>query len=95
MVTRGALERLVPVMMTATTSILGVVPLILAADQPGKEILYPLAVVIFSGLIGSTLLALVLMPIFFWTFCGPVVPKLIAKSEEESIYWEADLQREE
>ena len=53
MVTRGALERLVPVMMTATTSILGVVPLILAADQPGKEILYPLAVVIFSGLIGS------------------------------------------
>ena len=95
MVTRGALERLVPVMMTATTSILGVVPLILAADQPGKEILYPLAVVIFSGLIGSTLLALVLMPVFFWTFCGPVVPKLIATSEEESIYWEANLQRGE
>jgi len=51
--------------------------------------------VIFSGLVGSTLLALVLMPVFFWTFCGPVVPKLIAKSEEESIYWEADLHREE
>jgi len=56
---------------------------------------YPLAVVIFSGLIGSTLLALVLMPVFFWTFCGPVVPKLIATSEEESNYWEADLHREE
>ncbi len=76
MVKRGALVRLVPVMMTATISILGVVPLILAADQPGKEILYPLAVVIYSGLIGSTLLALVLMPEFFWTFCGPVVLKL-------------------
>jgi len=56
---------------------------------------YPLAVVIFSGLIGSTLLALALMPVFFWTFCGPVVPKQIATSEEESIYWEADLRREE
>ncbi len=85
LVIRGALERLVPVLMTAVTSILGVIPLIIAADQPGKEILYPLAVVIFSGLIGSTFLSLVLMPVFFWRFCGPVVPKLIERSDEATI----------
>lgn len=84
-VIRGALERLVPVLMTAITSILGVVPLMLAAGEPGKEILYPLAVVIFSGLIGSTLLSLVLMPVFFWRFCGPVVPKLLAKNDPAGI----------
>jgi len=83
MIVRGALERLVPVLMTAVTSILGVVPLILAADQPGKEILYPLAMVIFSGLIGSTLLSLILMPVYFWKFCGPIVPLLTTGSEND------------
>lgn len=86
MVIRGALERLVPVMMTAVTSILGVVPLILAAGEPGKEILYPLAVVVFSGLIGSTLLSVILMPAYFWQFCGPIIPKLITDPEDELLH---------
>lgn len=85
MVIRGALERLVPVLMTAVTSILGVVPLILAAGEPGKEILYPLAVVIFSGLIGSTLLSVILMPAYFWQFCGPIAHKLAQDSKDEGL----------
>lgn len=85
LVTRGALERLVPVLMTALTSSLGVLPLMLAAGEPGKEILYPLAVVIFSGLIGSTLLALILMPVYFWLFCEPIVPKLVEEAKEERL----------
>jgi CzcA family heavy metal efflux pump len=89
MVIRGAQERLVPVLMTAITSILGVVPIMLSAGEPGKEILYPLAVVIFSGLIGSTFLALQLMPVFFWRFCGPVVSKIIATAEDQTILGES------
>jgi multidrug efflux pump subunit AcrB len=71
--------------MTSVTSILGVIPLIMAAGQPGKEILYPLAVVIFSGLIGSTFLSLILMPVFFWRFCGPVVPQLTGIRDEATL----------
>jgi CzcA family heavy metal efflux pump len=62
---RGALERLVPVMMTALTAGLALVPLLLAHDAPGKELLYPVAVVIFGGLISSTLIDLILTPALF------------------------------
>jgi CzcA family heavy metal efflux pump len=84
LVVRGALERLVPVLMTALTSSLAVIPLMLDAGAPGKEILYPLAVVIFSGLIGSTLLALILMPVYFWQFCGPIAHKLASQEEGDN-----------
>lgn len=88
MIIRGALERLVPVLMTAVTSILGVVPLVMSAGEPGKEILYPLAVVIFSGLIGSTLLALIMMPAYFWRFCGPIVPLILEDRNEDELFGE-------
>jgi CzcA family heavy metal efflux pump len=68
MVIRGTKERLVPVLMTALAAGIGLIPLVLAADQPGKEILHPVAVVIVGGLITSTLLGLVVTPTVFFTF---------------------------
>jgi HME family heavy-metal exporter len=68
MIIRGSLERLTPVLMTALTAALALLPLLFAADAPGKEILHPVAVVIFGGLISSTLLDTVLTPLMFWLF---------------------------
>ena len=68
MVIRGTKERLVPVLMTALSAGIGLIPLVLAADQPGKEILHPVAVVIVGGLVTSTLLGLGVTPTVFFTF---------------------------
>jgi Cu/Ag efflux pump CusA len=68
MVIRGTKERLVPVLMTALAAGIGLVPLVLAADQPGKEILHPVAVVIVGGLITSTLLNLFVVPVLYLRF---------------------------
>ncbi len=68
MVIRGTKERLVPVLMTALSAGIGLIPLVLAADQPGKEILHPVAVVIVGGLMTSTLLGLAVTPAVFFTF---------------------------
>ncbi|HKY01035.1 MAG TPA: efflux RND transporter permease subunit [Burkholderiales bacterium] len=65
MIVRGSLERLSPVLMTALVAAFALTPLLLAADAPGKEILHPVAVVIFGGLISSTLLDTVLTPLVF------------------------------
>jgi CzcA family heavy metal efflux pump len=66
MIIRGTLERLVPVLMTALSAGIGLIPLVLAADQPGKEILHPVAVVIVGGLISSTFLDMAITPAMFW-----------------------------
>ncbi|HWB03381.1 MAG TPA: efflux RND transporter permease subunit [Verrucomicrobiales bacterium] len=68
MIIRGTKERLVPVLMTALSAGIGLIPLVLAADQPGKEILHPVAVVIVGGLVTSTLLGLAVTPAVFYTF---------------------------
>lgn len=77
MIYRGTQERLVPVLMTALTAMLALSPLILAADQPGKEILNPVAVVIFSGLFSSTALNLIVTPVVFWMFGRKPIQNLI------------------
>jgi len=68
MVVRGTRERLVPVLMTALSAGIGLLPFVLAANQPGKEILHPVAVVICGGLVTSTLLGLGVTPAVFLTF---------------------------
>lgn len=82
MITRGTQERLVPVLMTALTAALALVPLILAAGQPGREILHPVAVVIFSGLFSSTLLNLVITPVIFWKFSQKSIVKILPEAIE-------------
>ena len=76
MLYRGSAERLVPVLMTALTAILALTPILLGANQPGKEILHPVAVVIFSGLFSSTALNLLITPLVFWMVSKESVVKL-------------------
>ena len=68
MVERGTLERMVPVLMTALSAGIALLPFVLAANEPGKEILHPVAVVIVGGLISSTLLDFLITPLIFFKF---------------------------
>lgn len=81
MIIRGSLERLVPVMMTALTAGLSLLPLAIAADAPGKEILHPLAVVVLGGIITSTLLDQLITPAVFYKFGRPSAERIIAERE--------------
>jgi HME family heavy-metal exporter len=68
MIIRGSLERMVPVLMTALTAALALIPLTLDSQASGKEILYPVATVILGGLISSTLLDMIVTPVVFYLF---------------------------
>jgi Cu/Ag efflux pump CusA len=76
-VIEGSLDRLTPVLMTALTTILALLPLLLGPEAPGKEILYPVAVVIFGGLISSTLLDTLLTPVMFLRWGQAPVLRLV------------------
>ena len=83
MIVRGSLERLTPVLMTALVAAFALTPLLLAADAPGKEILHPVAVVIFGGLVSSTLLDTLLTPVLFWRF-GERATKRLTMADADS-----------
>ncbi len=83
MVIRGSVERLIPVLMTSLTATLGLLPLVLARGEPGKEILHPVAVVIVGGLISSTLLDMFLTPTIFYQFGRRSAEKNILSKEIE------------
>lgn len=76
MIVRGSLERLTPVLMTALVAAFALVPLMLGGDQPGKEILHPIAVVIFGGLISSTFLDTLITPIIFYRVGEKAINKI-------------------
>ncbi len=84
MIVRGSLERLVPVLMTALTAGLSLVPLAIAAGQPGKEILHPLAVVMLGGILTSTLLDQIVTPAVFYKFGKPIAERMIATRESRT-----------
>ncbi|MBY0472321.1 CusA/CzcA family heavy metal efflux RND transporter [bacterium] len=82
MVIRGSLERLVPVLMTALTAALALIPLLLSKGQPGKEILHPVAVVIVGGLLSSTLLDMFVTPTVFFRFGRHSAEKSLSEENE-------------
>lgn len=77
MIVRGSLERLTPVLMTALVAAFALTPLLFASDAPGKEILHPVAVVIFGGLVSSTVLDTLLTPLLYWRFGRQATERLI------------------
>jgi HME family heavy-metal exporter len=81
LIIRGTLERLTPVLMTALSAGLALLPLILGAGEPGKEILHPVAVTIFGGLISATLLDALVTPILFKMFGRAPLEQLINARE--------------
>ena len=66
----GSRERVIPIIMTSLTTILGLLPLVWAKDQPGGELLAPLAIVQFGGLVSATILNLLVMPATARIFSG-------------------------
>ena len=85
MILRGSLERLSPVLMTALVTAFALAPLLFEAEQPGTEVLHPVAVVIFSGLISSTLLDTFLTPAMFWLFGRKPAEALMDSKDAEAL----------
>ncbi len=75
-VLRGSLERLAPVLMTALTAGIGLIPLVVGGKKPGLEILYPVSTVILGGLVTSTFCEFLIHPGIFWKFSGKDAERL-------------------
>ncbi len=85
LIIRGALERLTPVLMTSLVAAFALLPLLVAAEAPGKEILYPVAIVIFGGLISATILDTLLTPLMFWRYGERSVRKFMHTSTSDLV----------
>ncbi|VVS96702.1 efflux RND transporter permease subunit [Rhizobium sp. EC-SD404] len=86
LVVRGSLERLTPVLMTALSAGVALMPLMIDPSAPGKEILHPVAVTIFGGLVSSTLLDTFLTPVLFLRYGEKSLKRLVdaARVERET-----------
>ena len=83
LIIRGSLERLTPVLMTALAAGVALVPLMIGAGEPGKEILNPVAVTIFGGLISSTLLDTFLTPVLFLRYGRKSLERLVDAARKD------------
>jgi HME family heavy-metal exporter len=82
MLVKAGRNRVAPVLMTTLTAMLGLLPITLSPDIPGREILYPIATVIVGGLITSTLMEFFVRPALFWTFGRKAAERIIRKERE-------------
>lgn len=83
LVMRGSLERLTPVLMTALSAGVALIPLMIDAGAPGKEILHPVAITIFGGLVSATLLDTFLTPVLFLRYGKKPLRRLIDAVQAE------------
>lgn len=84
LVIRGSQERVAPVLMTALTTGLGLLPLVISGHTPGREVLYPVAVVVLGGLFTSTLLDFLITPSVFLRYGGGAIARLLARRDAEA-----------
>jgi HME family heavy-metal exporter len=80
LVVRGSLERLTPVLMTALSAGVALVPLMIDPHAPGKEILHPVAITIFGGLVTATLLDSLLTPTLFLKYGRKPLERLVLQA---------------
>ena len=85
LIVRGSLERLTPVLMTALSAGLALIPLLFGADEAGREILHPVAVTIFGGLLSATALDTLLTPLLFLVFGRKPLERLIEKAKADGM----------
>jgi CzcA family heavy metal efflux pump len=86
MLVRAGKDRLAPVLMTALSSGIGLLPLAMAAGEPGKELLYPVATVIIGGLLTSTALEFLVRPALFWKL-GIESASRVVRDQDEADIW--------
>ena len=82
LIVRGSRERLLPVLLTASSAGLALLPLLAGAGEPGREILHPVAVTIFGGLVSATLLDAVVTPVLFAIWGGKALERIRAAETE-------------
>ena len=82
---RACLERMTPVLMTAVSAGIALLPLMLGGDQPGKEILHPVAVTIFGGLFTATLLDAVVTPTLLERYGATAIERLHGEQQAAGI----------
>ena len=82
MLVKAGCNRVAPVLLTTLTAMLGLLPIAITPNMPGREILYPIATVIVGGLITSTILEFFVRPAMFWTF-GRKTAEMILQQERE------------
>jgi HME family heavy-metal exporter len=85
LVVRGSLERMTPVLMTALSAGLALLPLMIDAGASGKEVLHPVAITIFGGLISATLLDAFLTPILFLRLGAKPLARLLESARAPAV----------